>query len=113
MFERVTVLVAVNAGKRPSAAAPARAARVRAAIPADWGNVEVDTCTGLTTAYCVRRGATVIVRGVRSAADQRQEYQLAAMNEELGVQSVWLPARPELAGTSSTIDREYGSSRHA
>ena len=105
MFDRVIVLLAVNPDKRPSAVATARAARVRDAMPAAWGNVEVDTWTGLTTAYCVRRGATVIVRGVRRAADLRQEYQLAAMNEKLGIQTVWLPTRPQLAATSSTVAR--------
>ena len=109
MFDRVIVLLAVNPDKRPSAVATARAARVRDAMPAAWGNVEVDTWTGLTTAYCVRRGATVIVRGVRRAADLRQEYQLAAMNEKLGIQTVWLPTRPQLAATSSTVARAYHS----
>jgi pantetheine-phosphate adenylyltransferase len=68
MFDRIIVLLAVNPDKRPTAQATARAARVRDAIPAAWGNVEVDTWTGLTAAYCVRGGATVIVRGVRTAA---------------------------------------------
>ncbi|MCW3845249.1 pantetheine-phosphate adenylyltransferase, partial [Micromonospora yasonensis] len=81
----------------------------RDAMPAAWGNVEVDTWTGLTTAYCMRRGATVIVRGLRTAADLRHEYQLAAMNEQLGIQTVWLPARPHLAATSSTVARAYRS----
>ncbi|MGW4294197.1 pantetheine-phosphate adenylyltransferase [Micromonospora chersina] len=111
MFDKVIVLLAVNADKRPTAEATTRAARVRDAIPAAWGNVEVDTWTGLTAAYCLRRGATVIVRGLRSAADLGQEQRLAAMNEHLGIQTVWLPARPELATTSSTVARAYQSAR--
>jgi pantetheine-phosphate adenylyltransferase len=113
MFDRIIVLLAVNPDKRPTAQATARAARVRDAIPAAWGNVEVDTWTGLTTAYCVRRGATVIVRGVRTAADLRHEYQLAAMNEQLGIQTVWLPSRPQLTATSSTVARAYRSTQSA
>jgi pantetheine-phosphate adenylyltransferase len=109
MFDRLIVLLAMNPDKRPTAEAVARAARVRDAIPAAWGNVEVGTWTGLTTAYCVRRGAGVIVRGVRRAADLRQEYQLAAMNEQLGIQTVWLPFRPQLTATSSTVTRAYHS----
>jgi pantetheine-phosphate adenylyltransferase len=109
MFDRIIVLVAVNADKRPSAGATARAAQVRDAMPTAWSNVEVDTWTGLTSAYCVQRGAVVVVRGVRTAADLRHEYQLAAMNEQLGVQTIWLPARAQLAGTSSTVAREYRS----
>ncbi|MGC4868171.1 pantetheine-phosphate adenylyltransferase [Micromonospora sp. DT53] len=113
MFDRVIVLLAVNADKRPAAVATARAALVRDFVPAAWGNVEVDTWTGLTTAYCLRRGATVIVRGVRTAADLRYEYQLAAMNEQLGFQTVWLPARPQLAATSSTVARAARSAQSA
>ncbi|MET7710379.1 pantetheine-phosphate adenylyltransferase [Micromonospora sp. NPDC005413] len=111
MFDQVIVLLAVNADKQPTAEANTRAARVRDAMPAAWGNVEVDTWTGLTTVYCSRRGATVIVRGVRTAADLRYEYQLAAMNEQLGIQTVWLPARPQLAATSSTVARAYRSAQ--
>ncbi|MEU4532901.1 hypothetical protein AB0F49_32170 [Micromonospora ureilytica] len=98
-----------NVVAQPAAEATARAALVRDAMPAVWGNVEVDTWSGLTSAYCLRRGAAVIVRGVRRAADLRYEYQLAAMNEQLGMQTVWLPARPQLAATSSTVARAYRS----
>jgi pantetheine-phosphate adenylyltransferase len=82
-------------------------------MPAVWGNVEVDTWTGLTTAYCLRRGATVIVRGARAAANLRHEYELAAMNEQLGIQTVWLPSRPQPAAISSTVVRAYRSARSA
>ncbi|MGW5556482.1 pantetheine-phosphate adenylyltransferase [Micromonospora sp. NPDC003944] len=113
MFDQVIVLLAVNADKNPTADATARAVRVRESLPAAWGNVEVDTWTGLTTDYCSRRGATVIVRGVRTAADLRYECQLAAMNEQLGTQTVWLPARPQLVATSSTAARGYRSAQSA
>lgn len=107
MFDRVIVLVAVTRinDQRPTV----RAAHVRDVILRAWGNVEVDTWVGLSTAYCQRRGATVIVRGIRTPPDLRQEYQLAAMNEQLGIQTVWLPTRPHLAATSSTVVRAYHS----
>jgi pantetheine-phosphate adenylyltransferase len=62
MFDRVIVLLAVNADKQPTAEATARAALVRDAMPAAWRNVEVDTWTGLTTAYCSRRVVNVRTR---------------------------------------------------
>jgi pantetheine-phosphate adenylyltransferase len=113
MFDQIIVLLAVNPDKRPTAEASARAVCVRDAMPASWDNVEVDTWAGLTTAYCLRRGATVIVRGLRTAADLRHECQLAAMNEQLGIQTVWLPSRPQLAATSSTVERAYRSAQSA
>jgi len=95
----------VNADKQPTAEATTRPVRVHDAMPAAWGNVEVDTRTGLTAAYCLRRGATVIVRGLRTAADFRHEYQRAAVNEQLGIQTAWLPSRPQMAATSSKVAR--------
>lgn len=51
----------------------------------------------------------MIIRGVRNGSDLRHEYQLAAMNEALGVTTLLLPAKPELAAMSSTILRGLGS----
>ncbi|MEV4658786.1 adenylyltransferase/cytidyltransferase family protein [Micromonospora sp. NPDC049301] len=52
MFDQIIVLLAVNADKRPTAAGTARAVRVRDAMSAAWGNVEVDTWTGLRICRC-------------------------------------------------------------
>jgi pantetheine-phosphate adenylyltransferase len=62
----------------------------------------VSTWTGLTAGYCRSHGAEVIIRGVRNAGDLRQEQQLAAMNLELGVTTLFLPTRPALATVSSS-----------
>jgi pantetheine-phosphate adenylyltransferase len=47
----------------------------------------------------------MIIRGVRSSTDWMREYELAAMNEVLGVATLFMPARPELATMSSTAVR--------
>jgi pantetheine-phosphate adenylyltransferase len=105
MFDHVTVLVAVNGAKRPSREPDARAQQIRRLLPAQWANVTVAAWQGLTVDYCRRHGCGVIVRGVRNSTDWRGEYELAAMNEALGVTTLFLPARPELATTSSTAVR--------
>jgi len=105
LVTHLTVLVAVNAGKQPSRPAAARAAQVSRLIPAHWDNVSVVAWHGLTVDYCRRHGCGVIVRGVRNSTDYLKEYELAAMNEALGVPTVWVPARPELAPVSSTAVR--------
>ena len=105
LFEHVTVLVAVNGEKRPTKAGAERALDIRASLPADWENVTVAAWNGLTVAYCQRHGAGVIVRGVRNSSDAVREYELAAMNEALGVTTLFIPARPELAAVSSTVVR--------
>ena len=103
------MLVAVNGEKRPGKTGVTRAADVRAALPAGWDNVTVATWAGLTVAYCQQHGIDVIVRGVRNSADLLYEYQLAAMNETLGVTTVFLPTRPVLASMSSTAIRALQS----
>jgi pantetheine-phosphate adenylyltransferase len=105
MFDHVTVLVAVNDGKRPSQPTAARAGEIRGLLPVGWENVAVAAWHGLTVDYCRRNGCGLIIRGVRNATDCVREYELAAMNEALGVTTLLLPARPELAAMSSTAVR--------
>ncbi|WP_433133551.1 pantetheine-phosphate adenylyltransferase [Micromonospora sp. CA-240977] len=105
LFDEVVVLVAVNSGKHPGADEERRAAAVRAVVPVGWTSVTVVAWSGLTSTYCRRHDAGVIVRGVRNPTDLRAEYQLAAMNQSLGVPTVFLPARPELVAVSSTAAR--------
>ena len=105
LFDRVTVLVAVNGEKQPTATQEQRAAALRSRIPEEWSNVTVAAWAGLTAAFCHEHRAGVIVRGVRNATDLRYEHDLATMNEALGVPTLWIPARPELMTTSSTAVR--------
>lgn len=109
LFARVTVLVAVNGDKQPASTPSERAVQVRRKLPADWDNVSVAAWAGLTVAFCQQHGADVIIRGVRNGSDVDHEYQLAAMNETLGITTLLLPAQPELAAVSSTVFRGLGT----
>jgi pantetheine-phosphate adenylyltransferase len=104
-FARVTVLVAVNGDKQPSTTQSERAIRLRRELPANWDNVSAAAWAGLTAAFCRQHGAGVIIRGVRNRSDLLHEYQLAAMNEAMGITTLLLPADPMLAGMSSTVLR--------
>ena len=108
LVDRLTLLVAVNPGKRPDRTEQIRAGEVRAALPADWHDVTVAGWAGLTADYCRRHGIDVIIRGVRNPTDVRHEYELAAMNETLGVTTLLIPARPALTTVSSTAARALG-----
>ena len=105
LFARITVLVAVNADKQPASTIAERAIRLSRELPADWDNVSVSAWAGLTVAFCRQQGAGVIIRGVRNRSDLLHEYQLAAMNEALGITTLLLPAKPRLAAMSSTVLR--------
>ncbi|MBM7492108.1 pantetheine-phosphate adenylyltransferase [Micromonospora luteifusca] len=105
LFDEVVVLVAVNSVKHPGTDEEERAAAVRAILPVAWTSVTVAAWSGLTSTYCRRHEVAVIVRGLRNTTDLRTEYQLAAMNQSLGVPTVFLPAQPELTAVSSTAVR--------
>ena len=46
---------------------------------------------------------------MRNQSGLRHEYQLAAMNEAMGITTLLLPAKPSLAAMSSTILRGLGT----
>jgi pantetheine-phosphate adenylyltransferase len=105
MYDRVTVLVAVDDGKRPARTTTARAREIRGLLPGAWENVTVVAWRGLTVDYCRRNGGGVIIRGIRNSTDCLREFELAAMNEALGMTTLFLPARPQLAAMSATAVR--------
>jgi pantetheine-phosphate adenylyltransferase len=99
------VLIAVNGAKQSAGTPSERAVQLRQKIPADWNNVSVSAWAGLTVAFCQQHGVDVIIRGVRNGSDLRHEFQLAALNQALGITTLLLPAQPELAALSSTLLR--------
>jgi pantetheine-phosphate adenylyltransferase len=113
LFAQVTVVVAVNGDKQPAGTGSERAVRLRGELPADWENVSVAAWAGLTVAFCRQHGADVIIRGVRNRSDFRHEYQLAVMNQGMGITTLLLPAGPGLAGVSSTVLRGLGTAQRA
>jgi pantetheine-phosphate adenylyltransferase len=109
LFSHVTVLVAVNGEKQPASVQSERAIQAIQELPPDWENVSVAAWAELTAEFCRQHDAGVIIRGVRNRSDLRHEYQLAAMNEDLGITTLLLPAQPGLSVVSSTVLRGLGS----
>jgi pantetheine-phosphate adenylyltransferase len=109
LFARVTVLAAVNGDKQSAGTPLDRAIQLRRELPTDWDNVSVAAWAGLTVAFCRQHGADVIIRGVRNRSDLLHEYQLAAMNQAMGITTLLLPAQPGLAAVSSTVLRGLGT----
>ncbi len=106
MFERVVVAVMVNPEKKYLLSAEERCEMLRRAA-AGLDNVEVVWGTGLTAELAKKLGAGVLVRGVRNVTDMEYETQAADVNRMLtGVDTVFLPARPEHRAISSTLVRD-------
>ena len=70
-------------------------------------NVKVETYSGLTVDFCKKVGATVIVKGVRSALDFEYERTQADINRQIeGIDTMLLISEPQYAHISSTMVRE-------
>jgi pantetheine-phosphate adenylyltransferase len=74
----------------------------------DVPNIEVDRYGGVTVEYLRRRGAQVIVRGLRVTYDFELEYQMALTNKKLAreIETVCLVTSLEHAFLSSSIVKE-------
>jgi pantetheine-phosphate adenylyltransferase len=85
---------------------------LKEAIPG-WQNVEVESFSGLLVDYAARRGAKIIVKGLRAVSDFDYELQMAQMNHHLaGVETCFVPTSPKWSYLSSSLVKEiagYGA----
>jgi pantetheine-phosphate adenylyltransferase len=107
LFDRIIVGVLVNAEKTPLFDVVERVEIARAVF-AGQPNVEVDTFDGLLVDYVVRRGAQVIVRGLRAVSDFEYEFQMALMNQRLNsrIETVFMMPAEQYTYTSSRLIKE-------
>jgi pantetheine-phosphate adenylyltransferase len=69
------------------------------------------TFADLVVAAARREGATVLIRGLRSATDFDYEMEMAGMNGAMSpdLQTVFLPASPSVRPITATLVRQIGS----
>ena len=80
-FDQVCVCVMANCEKKhPMFTPEERLEMIRSSI-ADLPNVEAELHCGLLAEYAREKGARILVKGVRGAADFEQEYQMAHINQ--------------------------------
>ncbi len=82
IFERLIVGVLRNTEKQPLFEVSERVEMLREVTRA-FPSVEVDVFDGLLVDYARRRGAGVILRGIRAVSDYEYELQMALMNRKL------------------------------
>ena len=108
MFDRVTVAVMVNIGKAGAIPFEERARMLKKAC-AGLPNVKIDMWKGLLADYVRKqKGTTVVIRGVRDAAEFEREKEAAAVNRVLcpGMETLLLPASDGMSQVSSSTVRE-------
>ena len=107
LFDRIIVAILVNAEKSPLFSLRERVDIARAVFE-DQPNVEVDTFDGLLVDYVERRGAQVIVRGLRAVSDFEFEFQMALMNQRLKptIETVFMMPAEQYTYISSRLIKE-------
>jgi pantetheine-phosphate adenylyltransferase len=110
LFDRIVVAILVNAEKAPLFTIAERKEIARAVFK-DHPNVEIDTFEGLLVDYVERRGAHVIVRGLRAVSDFEFEFQMALMNRRLNdrIETVFMMPAEQYTYTSSRLIKEIFS----
>jgi len=107
MFDRVIVAVLKNVEKEPLFSVPERIEMLRESTK-HWPGVEVDIFQGLLVDYARKKGAGVILRGIRAISDYEYELQMALMNRKLEprLETVFMLPGESYSYLSSKLVRE-------
>jgi pantetheine-phosphate adenylyltransferase len=107
IFDRVVVAIADNVRKEPLFSISERRLMIADALGGD-PRIEIDAFQGLLVDYVKRRGAGVVIRGLRALADFEYEFQLAHMNRHLApqVETLFLMTSEESFYVSSSLVKE-------
>ena len=107
LFDRLILAVGENPKKHYLLPVATRVEVVKA-VTAGLANVEVEVFQGLLVDYCKRRGASVIVRGLRAVTDFEFEFQIGLANMDMApeVETVFLLTDPRHIFISSSLVKE-------
>ena len=107
LFDKVVVVVMVNASKMPAFTIEERVDFIRRSIR-DLPGVEVDTYAGLLADYAAKKDADAIVKGLRVMSDFEYEFQMALTNMSLNprTETIFLPASTDCMFLSSSMVKE-------
>lgn len=84
VFDKVVVAIATNPDKdRSLFTVQERLRMIDEVFAGANGRVSADSFQGLLVDYAERRGATVVIRGLRAISDFEYEFQMAMMNHRL------------------------------
>lgn len=106
IFDRVIIAIGYNEMKPMPADLRPRLMHLQK-LYSENNRVTVISYGGLTANFAKQEGVTALIRGVRNSADFEYEKNLADINRELlGIDTIFLPCRPQLAYISSSAVRE-------
>ena len=115
LCDRLIVAIGINPAKKPLFSDEERLAMIRevfSPLAAKAGcTLEAVTYNNLTVAEAQKRGATLMIRGLRDGTDLDYEMQIAGMNEAMApdVHTVFLPASVAVRPITATLVRQIAS----
>jgi pantetheine-phosphate adenylyltransferase len=107
LVDKLIVSILRNDSKQPLFTVEERMEMLQEVI-GRFPNVELDCFDGLLVDYAARKGATVILRGIRAISDYEFELQMALMNRRLGpnIETIFLMAGEAYSYISSKLVKE-------
>src|SRR5215467_1986812 len=115
LADRLVLAVGTHPGKAPLFEAQERLAMLQETCGplarAQGCDLACTTFADLVVAAAQREGATLLIRGLRSATDFDYEMEMAGMNAGMApaVQTVFLPAAPAVRPITATLVRQIAS----
>ena len=110
LFDRLIVSILRNESKSPLFSAEERM-EMLCEVVQGYANVEVDSFNGLLVDHAEKRGAQVLLRGIRAISDYEYELQTALMNRRLRptLETVFLLSNEAYSFISSRLVKEVFS----
>jgi len=111
LFDEIVVAVAAETPKQPLFTLEERVQLAREALGNSKSGIVVEPFDGLLVDYVAKRGARILLRGLRAVSDFEYEFQLALMNRKLRreIQTVFLMTDYQWLYISSTIVKAAAS----
>lgn len=109
LVDRLIIGVTTNISKDPMFTPAERIKMVEREVAAlGLANVDVVGFNALLMTFAEKKGASVIVRGLRAVADFEYEYQMAGMNQQINdrIETVFLMADVSLQPIASKLVKE-------
>ncbi len=109
IFDRLIVCVGYNSKKNPMFSPEERVQLIRE-VTKDMENVEVEASDELLAQYAQRKGACVIVKGLRAVSDFESEFTMSLINKKLNpeLDTMFLAAEEKYMYLSSSAVKELG-----
>lgn len=107
MFDKVIVAVLRNSSKNSLFTIEERVELLKKTCE-QYGNVEIDSFSGLLIDYMKLKQANVIIKGLRAISDFEYEMQMALMNSKLdrNIETIFMMTSNRYSYLSSSIIKE-------